>query len=80
MGSAHFLECSNQQFKTVAGIVERPEREVGKLHSLFFRFGFPNKFLCVCGSDFRFLFRLFCRLRSVCGLFYLAVKIIRPVP
>ena len=29
--AAHLLECGNQQFKTVAGIVECAEREVGQL-------------------------------------------------
>ena len=76
MRAAHLLECGNQQFKTVAGIVECAEREVGKLHRLFFRFGFSNKFLCVCGGDIRFLFRLFYLLRAVSGLFDLTVKVI----
>ena len=43
MGSAHFLECSNQQFKTVAGIVERPEREVGKLRLYVFSLPLPEQ-------------------------------------
>ena len=80
MRAAHLLECGNQQFKTVTGIVECAEREVGKLRLYVSSLPLPEQVSVRFGGDFRFLFRRAYLSRAVGGLFYLAVKIIRLVP